>query len=196
MTDRRSSSRPLGSNPGASSPSIQRSASSLGAAPSPRRPRSRQGFTLVELLCTIVVLLLVGALMVTGVQLATRIFSRSVSASEAQLLCSTLKTTVSDELRYAGTTTQTADGIAFFSQNYGESVRFTADEDGHVLLGGKKLLPARSYPYGIRAEVLLTGYDAQKRLFDVTVTVTSASGAELSAASFQVRQLNQPASGS
>lgn len=62
-----------------------------------------KGFTLVEMLCTIVIILLISALVVTGVQLGVRSYHRSVSDSEAQVLCSTLTTAISDELRYAGT---------------------------------------------------------------------------------------------
>ena len=59
--------------------------------------------TLVELLCALAVVLLVSAGMVLGVSLAVRSYERSVAGSEAQVLCSTLETIVSDELRYAGT---------------------------------------------------------------------------------------------
>ena len=53
-----------------------------------RASRAKQGFTLVELLCAIVVLLLVSALMVTGIQLGIRALNKSVSASEARVLSS------------------------------------------------------------------------------------------------------------
>ena len=159
-----------------------------------RASRAKQGFTLVELLCAIVVLLLVSALMVTGIQLGIRALNKSVSASEARVLCSTLQTTVSDELRYAGTTQRDGNAITFFSQNYsGEGVGFSADEEGHVLLGEKKLLPNNAYPHGLRATVQLTDYDSGRRVFSVAVTVTNASGTVLAETAFEVRQLNEPA---
>ena len=61
------------------------------------------GMTLMELLCALAVVLLVSAGMVLGVSLAVRSYERSVTNSEAQVLCSTLQTIVNDELRYAGT---------------------------------------------------------------------------------------------
>lgn len=161
--------------------------------------KAKAGFTLVEMLCAIMVLMLVGMLMITGVRLGLGAFSDSVSRSEAQVLCSTLKTTVSDELRYAGTLRREAGKpIGFFSQNYGEAAfdGFSADENGQVLLGGKKLLPARAYPYGLRAQVELTDYAPDTRIFSVEITVMNRQGTDtLAQTQFEVRQLNEPSDG-
>lgn len=160
-------------------------------------PKRKQGFTLIEMLCAILVLLLVSALMVTGVQLGYRSFRKSVSFSEAQLLCSTLENSISDELRYAGTLKKDADGkvTGFFSQNYGEAAfaGFSSDAKGQILLGGKKLLPVKAYPYGLRASVSIDGYDESARIFHVTLTITDSSGSNtLASEKFDVHQLNEP----
>ena len=65
--------------------------------------KDKKGLTLVEMLCTVAILVLVSMVMVLGVQLGVRSYAKSVSYSEAQVLCSTLTTTISDELRYSGT---------------------------------------------------------------------------------------------
>ena len=160
--------------------------------------KAKSGFTLVEMLCAIIVLMLVGMLMVSGVRLSLQSFAASVSRSEAQVLCSTLKTAVSDELRYAGTLKQEpGQSIGFFSQNYGEAAfaGFSSDENGQVLLGGKKLLPSRAYPYGLRAQVALTAYDPDTRIFSVEITVQDSGGTNtLAQTQFEVRQLNEPPS--
>ena len=153
----------------------------------------RRGFTLVEMLCVIVVVLLVSAAMVTGVSLAVRSYAKSVSFSEAQVLCSTLKTTMSDELRYSGTM-QVEDGVVgFFSQKYGGEdayAGFTTDEKGQVLLGGHKLLPSKAYPYGIRASVEVS-YDEPTQMFDVTITIKNRTQQDvLAKTEFQVKKLN------
>ena len=67
------------------------------------KQKKKAGLTMVELLCALAVLLLVAACMVVGVSLAVRSYDRSLASSEAQVLCATLQTTVSDELRYSGT---------------------------------------------------------------------------------------------
>lgn len=158
------------------------------------KQKKRAGMTLVELLCALAVLLLVSACMVLGVSLAVKSYERSVTHSEAQILCSTLQATVSDELRYSGTLYYRGGQlVGFFSQDHGgEDAQdgFQTDENGHILLGGGKLLPKKAYPHGLRASVDLTGYDAAARIFSVTVTVTDRSGGELAKTAFQVEKLN------
>ena len=151
------------------------------------KQKKKAGLTMVELLCALAVLLLVAACMVVGVSLAVRSYDRSLASSEAQVLCATLQTTVSDELRYSGTLfyDQTGHLTGFFSQEHGVQT----DENGQILLGGTKLLPKKAYPHGLRAAVTVD-YDRATRLFSVTVTVTDAQGAELSSTSFQVEKLN------
>ena len=162
-----------------------------------KKLRGRKGFTLVELLCVLAVLVLVSAGMLTGVLLGVRSYAKSVSYSEAQVLLQTLKTSVSDELRYAGTVQLAADGTpaGFFSQSYGEAAYsgFSSDERGHVLLGGSKLLPDRAYPHGLRAAVELTAYDPATNTFTARITVLGAEDQIAAQTAFEVRQLNPAA---
>ena len=156
-----------------------------------RAPRKNAGFTLVEMLCAVIVLLLVSALMAVGVQLATKAYSREITHSEAQVLLSTLRTTVSDELRYAGTTEVSGSTITFFSQTYGDDASFSVDENGQVLLKNNKLLSKNAYPYGIKAQVNLTAYDSTSRIFTVEITVNDSDGSPLGSSAFQVKKLNE-----
>ena len=148
--------------------------------------------TLVELLCALAVVLL-------GVSLAVRSYERSVAWSEAQVLCSTLETIVSDELRYAGTLKYDENGkvVGFFSQNHpdadNQQSEFTTDDEGRVLLGGQKLLPNNAYPHGLRASVELKDYDKETRIFTAVITVTDRGGDTLAQTELQVKQLNKPA---
>lgn len=157
------------------------------------------GMTLVELLCALAVVLLVSAGMVLGVSLAVRSYERSVAGSEAQVLCSTLETIVSDELRYAGTLERDESDkvIGFFSQNHPDAnlqhSRFTTDDEGRVLLGGQKLLPNNAYPHGLWASVELTEYDTDDCIFTAVITVTDRGGDTLAQTELQVKQLNKPA---
>ena len=105
--------------------------------------KDKKGLTLVEMLCTVAILVLVSMVMVLGVQLGVRSYAKSVSYSEAQVLCSTLTTTISDELRYSGTLKVDGSGnvTGFFSQQFGSGdyTAFTTTPEGHVQLGGKAL---------------------------------------------------------
>ena len=100
------------------------------------KQKKQAGMTLVELLCALAVLLLVSACMVLGVSLAVKSYERSVTHSEAQVLCATLQATVSDELRYSGTLYYREGRlVGFFSQDHGgEEAQdgFQADENGHI----------------------------------------------------------------
>lgn len=72
--------------------------------------RDRRGFTLTELLCAVLIVLLVSALLTVGVRFAGRTYNSSMQLSEAQELCSTLTSVISDKLRFCGTVTPGADG--------------------------------------------------------------------------------------
>ncbi len=166
------------------------------AKPLKEKRGRRGGFTIIEMLCAIVVLLLVSALMVVGIRLAVKAYHREVTHSEAQVLCSTIRTVVNDELRYSGTTSTSTSGvISFFSDNYGKNVSFSTSEDGQVYLGEKKILSEKAYANGIMAYVTITAYDSSTHIFSATVLVTDTDGTtELASESFQVKQLNKPAS--
>lgn len=150
----------------------------------------KSGFTLVEMLCTIIILLLVTLGVVTGVQLAMRSYAKSVSNSEAQVLCATLTSSVSDKLRSSGKVNVDTTPITFFCPEIGNNASFSQNEKGQVLLGDMKLLPARAYPYGMRAQVEIEGFDSSTNIFTVSVTVTDATGKKLSGNEFQVEVLN------
>lgn len=157
--------------------------------------KDKKGLTLVEMLCTVAILVLVSMVMVLGVQLGVRSYAKSVSYSEAQVLCSTLTTTISDELRYSGTLKVDGSGnvTGFFSQQFGSGdyTAFTTTPEGHVQLGGKDILPAKAYPYGIKAEVESLTYDGVSSLFTVRLSVKDSEIKTLLAeTTFEVEKLN------
>ena len=157
--------------------------------------KDKKGLTLVEMLCTVAILVLVSMVMVLGVQLGVRSYAKSVSYSEAQVLCSTLTTTISDELRYSGTLKVDGSGnvTGFFSQQFGSGdyTAFTTTPEGHVQLGGKDILPAKAYPYGIKAEVKSLTYDDVFSLFTVQLSVKDSENKNtLAETTFEVEKLN------
>ena len=139
------------------------------------KKRAKAGFTLVEMLCSVILVILVSIGLANGVQLAVENYTRSIIHSESQVLCETLTTAVSD--------------------------KFATDEAGHVLLGNqaqldqgeKKLLPDKAYPYGIRASVTLEEYNSGTQIFKVTIQVKDSTDTEVLAEStFEVHCLNTP----
>ena len=156
------------------------------------RLRNNKGMSIVELLSAIAVMLVVTVVLVTGVRLGVKAYTKSVSMSEAQILCTTLTTAVSDELRYAGTVHIDESGsVGFFSQNVGGDSQtgssFTSDKNGYVLLGETPILSKSSYPYGLKAEVTVTMNS--NRVFKAKVTVKSKNDIELSGNEFEVKPI-------
>ena len=100
--------------------------------------RDRRGFTLTELLCAVLIVLLVSALLTVGVRFAGRTYNSSMQLSEAQELCSTLTSVISDKLRFCGTVTPGADGSLdhIFIQDLGsvegEGAAFQVNADGQL----------------------------------------------------------------
>ena len=157
------------------------------------------GLTLTEMLCCVVIMLLVSIGMVNGVSLAVRNYQSSLMASESQVLCSTLTSIVSDELRYAGPV-DWENPISFYSRNYGKKCAFSQNREFQVTLKpvesqtdeeGFKLLPGRAYHFGMRAKVTLSKKDKSDNTFLVNVLITDSQDRELVKNDFEVEKLNR-----
>lgn len=147
--------------------------------------RKNKGFTLVEMLCTIVVLLLVSAAVTAGIRLAVSNYSVSITASESQVLCSTVLDSVSDELRYCTVEDWQADNLKFVSARY-VGIRHFEVSDGRILvvpeeeneeisMTTENLLPKKSYVNGMKAQLELTPNE-EEGIVRVTVRITDAAG--------------------
>ncbi len=162
--------------------------------------RKQGGFTLVEMLCTIVVLLLISALMATGVRVAVQAYRKNIVAAESQVLCTSLRTKISDELHYAGLVGISNDTVTYSSRNYGTNAKIYADsEEGRIFVksdeGTYSLLPKSSYPYGMTATVAIAATDEdndERYCFKVTIEVFDGEH-ELASSTFDVKQLNRGA---
>ena len=148
-----------------------------------KKRRNKKGYTLIELLCTLAVILLVGTVAVNCLQLGVEAYGKLMRESEAQLLCSTLTTSVSEELRYA----RSASGSTFVD-SHGHDSSYTRDANGHVLLNDDPVLSERSYPLGLEANVALD-YDSTAKLITAVITV-SFQGEELTTNEFAVTPVN------
>ena len=154
-----------------------------------KKLKNSRGFTMTELLCAVVVVLLLSALLVVGIRFSSSTYTNSTRMSEAQLLCSTLTANISDKLRYCGSVEESEEGgvSKIFIQNVGDT--FQVDEDGHVTLGGKKLLSASAYPRGLKAKEVTLTYNSNTDIFGVTIQITDGSRV-LAETEFEVKRLN------
>ena len=92
-------------------------------------PRSRAGFTLVEMLAALMVLGLLTALVATGVARANDIYRAEQFASQAQVLSDSIYNAISTPIRFMRTD---ADGNYVVSLN-GEKIKVSAGTDGRLL---------------------------------------------------------------
>lgn len=132
--------------------------------------KSRKGFTLVELLVTIVVMLLVTEIISMTIQLATRYYTQSVRNSESQTICAALSEAVQDELQYAtkvqplplGTPADENGYYASYTyysraRQHGSSCELVCGDDGKIYVRKADkdyaLVGSETYTYGMKAEL-------------------------------------------
>lgn len=171
------------------------------------KKNNKKGFTLGEMLVTVLILLLATSGMVTTIALASGQFNSSVRESEAQILCSTLKTIISDELCYTTEihTDSSGNVTSYQSQNYvQEKALGTLTTDGRgsngyglIAVGSAEnaddiavILGKGSYTRGMLAKVTSFSYDSSKFLFTVTISIAYGD-TEITTETFQVRNVNK-----
>lgn len=157
-----------------------------------KKLRNQNGLTLTEMLCTVIIVLLFSSLVAVGANAAVRSFRISMADSQAQELCSTLTTAISDKLRYC---TVEADNTVFiqgvgYVKGPADEI-FTVNDSGQVYLGENKLLGAYAYPEGLKVQGFSVSYDATKRIFTVAFQIKDRRDTKLAEAKFQVKQINQ-----
>lgn len=155
-----------------------------------KKLRNQNGLTLTEMLCTVIIVLLFSSLVAVGANAAVRSFRISMADSQAQELCSTLTTAISDKLRYC---TVEADNTVFI-QGVGYVYRsadkiFTVNDRGQVYLGENKFLGAYAYPEGLKVKGFSVTY--KENVFTIQFQIEDGRDTKLAEANFQVKQINQ-----
>lgn len=157
--------------------------------------RNERGVTLIEMLCAVVILILLGLMLNTGLEMAVHSYQDITAQSEVQLLLSTLSDALADDLRYARDVTTKADGStleSYSSDSYNVEGRAslgisengqmmasgTVDANG-FMTGGKRVLPSGAYGNGtyIVKEMNIT-YKKQSdgSFFTIELEVAQANG--------------------
>lgn len=158
--------------------------------------RNNHGVTLMELVCTILIMLLSTAAVTVGLGAALKTYRNCMEASEAQMLCSTLSTAISDKLRYCGTVRVEGDGTLsqIFIQNYGKvdaDEKALRVEDGKIMLGDAKLVGSGVYPRGLKVSAFELAYAEKTGIFTITLRISDSDGNTLAENNnFQVKKIN------
>ena len=152
--------------------------------------RDQKGLTMVELLVTVVIVLLFSGLVAVGADAGVRSFRTSMADAQAQELCSTLTTALSDKLRYC---TVENDKNRIFFQDVGyvdgtvDSV-FSVNDDGQLELNKKRFLGKAAYPQGLKIDDF--SIEFTNNTFTVKFQIVNREGTAMASADFQVKRIN------
>ena len=152
--------------------------------------RDQKGLTMVELLVTVVIVLLFSGLVAVGADAGVRSFRTSMADAQAQELCSTLTTALSDKLRYC---TVENDPNRIFFQDVGyvdgtvDSV-FSVNDDGQLELDKKRFLGKAAYPQGLKIKDFSINFAGN--IFAVSFQIINREGTTMASADFQVKRIN------
>lgn len=154
-----------------------------------KKLRNQNGLTLTEMLCTVIIVLLFSSLVAVGANAAVRSFRISMADSQAQELCSTLTTAISDKLRYCTVETDAVfiQGVGYVDGKANEI--FTVNDSGQVYLGENKFLGTYAYPEGLKVKGFSVTY--KENVFTVQFQIEDRRDTKLAEANFQVKQINQ-----
>lgn len=158
-----------------------------------KKLNTEDGLTLVELLAATVILVLLGLLLNTGLQMAMSAYRAIVAQSEVELLLSTAVDAIACELRYARDVTVGEDGklASYTSDSFGADTGLTVDlEDGQIKAGGMRLLPTGAY--GLNGAYLVKDMEIKYNAPNFTIELKAATKDETISAgtSVTVRCLN------
>jgi prepilin-type N-terminal cleavage/methylation domain-containing protein len=149
--------------------------------------KNKSGFTLVEMLCSVLLIGLISAGLARGVSLAFYQYKRSVRHSSSYQLFTTLQTIISNELKYTNKVTLDENNNVkeFYSVTYALKDNTTSlyilDKDenvtdgyGEVAFGDGKdynyLLSSKSYSDSLGAKCNIT-YDENSGIFTVELKI-------------------------
>lgn len=147
-----------------------------------KKLNSESGLTLVEMLAVVVILILLGLLLNTGLQMAMSTYRTIVAQSEVELLLSTAVDAISDDLRYARDVAEDgADGFTYTSDSFGADTALDLNSDGQIVarVGDEEKRLLSTGAYGLnrayRVENMKISYTQPN--FTIELTVATKDGA-------------------
>lgn len=159
-----------------------------------RKWKDSRGLTLVEMLCAAAVLILLGLLLNTGLQMAVNTYRAIVAQSEVELLLSTAVDAISDDLRYARDVSGSGAGFTYTSDSFGADAALDLNSDGQIVakVGGEEKRLLSTGAYGLngayRVKDMNISYDAPN--FTVEIKVVTEDETISAGTSVTVRCLN------
>lgn len=127
--------------------------------------RRNKGFTLVEVLAVVLILVLVTSVVVAGIPVARRAYRRVTDQANAQVVLSTAMTSLRDELWTAAVVSVIADGTVIYTCHNGRSGAISPD-GVDSLVGGSAVLDGLHVTYDgadfVDGVVILSGLSVDR----------------------------------
>ena len=165
--------------------------------------RGQAGFTLMELLAALAILVILGTMVASAMVTASRVMATGTTASNASVLEQSIETALSDTLRYASAHVPLGNSLAedpaFDSDSFfdysGSAVRNgrLGVEDGKIALttaGGVQFVPKAA---GIYTDFIIRDfkmfYDCDSNVYSGTYTISTAQDSYTREGSFVCKTL-------
>ena len=142
-----------------------------------KKLKSSAGFSLVEMLCAVAVLMLLCVMLNSGLSVAMKTYFDLTAEAETQLLLNSLTNAIAGELRYAHEAGGAEDGGLTYNGGHPLTLN---ESDGHVYAGGVELLPQADAATGrggaykngdYQVKVMDIGYDRDTACFTLKLEV-------------------------
>ena len=152
--------------------------------------RARSGFSLVELLVTLLVVTLATIMVTAGLPAAVRAYTDVVDKSNAQVLLTTASTLLRDKLSRSVDVVKDENGKvkSFVDSSTGCTTYIKVDENSHELLMWETSSPTDGDPTGHR-KPLIQGIESQSRGWKLVVGCESADAVTYEDGLFTIRGL-------
>lgn len=159
-----------------------------------KKLNSESGLTLVELLAVTAILILLGLLLNTGLQMAMSTYRAITAQSEVELLLSTAVDAIADDLRYARDVNGSGTDFTYTSDSFGAGAALGLNSDGQIAakVGDEEKRLLSTGAYGLNGAYLVKdlniSYDAPN--FTVEIKVVTEDEKISAGTSVTVRCLN------
>lgn len=164
----------------------------------------KTGFSLTEMLCTVLIMSIVATSAVTGMVSLANSYKRILRTSNAEELCNVLTTTMTGELRYAKYIASSGGSLdACYSPNH-RLCKYELDSGrlmvqplkkntsgGYDLAGNKRdMIAPRTYTDGLEITHMEITFDRAANCFTVKFDIGDSQTAQIAKTEFEVQGLN------
>ena len=163
-----------------------------------KRLKAKKGFSLTEMLATVLIMSLVVASSVTGITAISSTYRKVLRQSNAEHLMTAVNTAMTGELSFAKYVnegiTPVTDEATFYSATY-RTCKYGV-KDGKLIinstkLGEKQIINDSTYPDGLAIKELKVNYDDSTNKFTVDIKIGDAGVENILTNRFVIKCINQ-----